>query len=67
MNALVWTKAAVALIPAFLAALVAVGWNNSHSMGVQAALIARMTQDVEQRWSGGWKYVPTGDAMRKAR
>ena len=44
----VWTKAAVALIPAFLAALVSLAWTNSHSMTVQAALIARMTQDVEQ-------------------
>ena len=44
----VWTKAAVALIPAFLAALVTVGWSNSHSMGVQAALISRLTEDVEQ-------------------
>ena len=44
----VWTKAAVALIPVFLAGLVGVGWSNSHSMGVQAALISRLTQDVEQ-------------------
>ena len=44
----VWTKAAVALIPVFLAGLVSVGWSNSHSMGVQAALISRLTQDVEQ-------------------
>ena len=43
-----WTKAAVALIPAFLAALVGVGWTNSHSMTVQAVLIARLTADVEQ-------------------
>ena len=43
-----WTKAAVALIPVFLAALVGVGWSNSHSMGVQAVLIARLTADVEQ-------------------
>ena len=44
----IWTKAAVALIPMLLTALVGVGWTNSHSMTVQAALIARMTQDIEQ-------------------
>ena len=44
----VWTKAAVALIPAFLAALVSLGWTNSHSMTVQAVLVARLTQDIEQ-------------------
>jgi hypothetical protein len=43
-----WLKMAVALIPLFLAALVGVGWTNSHSMGVQAALISRLTEDVEQ-------------------
>ena len=43
----VWTKAAVALIPMLLAALVTVAWTNSHSMTVQAALIARMTADIE--------------------
>ena len=43
-----WLKMAVALIPAFLAALVTVGWSNSHSMGVQAALITRLTEDIEQ-------------------
>ena len=43
-----WTKAAVALIPMLLAALVSVAWTNSNSMGVQAALIARLTADVEQ-------------------
>ena len=43
----VWTKAAVALIPAFLAALVSLAWTNSHSMGVQAVLVTRLTQDVE--------------------
>ena len=31
-----------------LAALVSLGWTNSHSMGVQAVLIARLTADVEQ-------------------
>ena len=43
-----WLKAAVALIPMLLAALVGVGWTNSHSMTVQSALIARLTEDVEQ-------------------
>ena len=44
----VWLKLAVALIPVFLAALVSLAWTNSHSMGVQAVLIARLTADVEQ-------------------
>ena len=43
-----WTKAAVALIPVFLAALVTVAWTNSHSATVQAVLISRLTQDIEQ-------------------
>ena len=44
----VWLKTAVALVPVFLAALVSLAWTNSHSMGVQAVLIARLTGDVEQ-------------------
>ena len=44
----VWIKAAVALIPVFLAALVSLAWSNSNSMGVQAVLIARLTADVER-------------------
>ena len=44
----VWLKMAVALIPLIAGSLVALAWQNSHSMGVQAALIARMTQDIEQ-------------------
>ena len=43
-----WTKAAVALIPVFLAGLVGVARTNSHSMTVQGALISRLTADVEQ-------------------
>ena len=38
---------AVALI-GFSPALVTVAWTNSHSMTVQAVLIARLTADVEQ-------------------
>ena len=44
----VWTKAAVALIPMLLAALVGVAWTNSHSATVQAVLITRLTADIEQ-------------------
>ena len=43
-----WVKVAVALIPALLTALVGVAWTNSHSMTVQAVLITRLTQDIEQ-------------------
>jgi hypothetical protein len=44
----VWAKVAVALIPLALAALVGIAWSNSHAMGVQAALITRLTYDIEQ-------------------
>ena len=44
----VWLKLAVALIPVFLAALVSLAWTNSHSMTVQAVLITRLSQDIEQ-------------------
>ena len=45
----VWLKTAVALIPVFLAALrFACVEQQSHSMTVQAVLIARLTADVEQ-------------------
>ena len=63
----VWTKDGHrADLPAFLAALVTVGWSNSHSMGVQAALISyELTEDVEQL-ERQLETLPTGDAMRKA-
>jgi hypothetical protein len=40
-----WLKIAVALAPLMLAALVGIGWNNSHSMAV---LGARLDDNVRE-------------------
>jgi hypothetical protein len=43
-----WVKALATVSPLLIGALVGVAWTNSHSLTVQASLIARLTQDVEQ-------------------